>query len=47
MERALNRECVKSITCRDDSKWINENCFNSRQVATVGPCCAIKSSDVH
>ena len=46
MKTALNRSCVKSISCRDGSDWINENIFNNREFAREVPCCAVCAAKV-
>ena len=44
MKEALNRECVKYFTCRDNQKWINKHLFDGRQFASTVPCSVILSN---
>lgn len=47
MRKALNRKCVKSITCRDGADWINQNLYYGKKIAAEIPCCAIFSSQAY
>lgn len=41
MKRALNRKCVKYISCRDGCDWINQHIYDGSQKAVQLPCAAI------
>ena len=47
MKKVLNRECVRSITCRDGVEWINNNMFDGREVAKLLACSALCADEVY
>ena len=47
MKKALNRDCVKSMTCRDGVDWVNQNIYDGKPFATELPCCAVFSSEAY
>ena len=47
MRRAVNRSCVKSMTCRDGVEWINRNLYGGRNFAAELPCSAILAGQVY
>ena len=47
MKQALNRSCVKAMTCRDGTDWINQNLYDGRIFASELPCSAIFASEAY
>lgn len=47
MRRALNRRCIRSISCRDGQDWINHHIFSGKAKAYPMPCCAVYSADAY
>ena len=47
MRRAVNRSCVRSMTCRDGVEWINQNLYGGRNFATALPCGAILAGQMY
>ncbi len=45
MKKALNRKCVKYMSCRDGQEWLNQNVFDGKDFVVTVPCSAILSKD--
>lgn len=46
MKRAVNRACVKSMTCRDGAEWIDRNLYDGKGFARVLPCSSILCAEL-
>ena len=45
MRKALNRSCVRSVTCRDGVEWVNKHLLPPGKKARLVPCSALYAAE--